>query len=955
MAPIPYFMDYVIYFQDDGEYLIATAIAGGNLLQMAPRDAAVLFGIPYPYPSGNMATIPRGIYFLFPYFVGQELKFPGANGIFVDDTILTTAVPGQAGVPASIWPAGPSATFTWSGNIVKNGGAKTTGEPVPSAISQRRWIAGSELAELLEGATQNPQLSIGRDFSRTTEGHGWCIRGNNINLPIIRRLDTLRTGLSIGTSWERFYIRPRRFPTTNDIGLWRCKDDFGTSGAAITMRVGGSITSSSFSSGAVEVNKGVFLNPVLNTWYRIDILLRYAALGIMHFAVYINGVFATTWTHNTGGTAIHFTTELMKWTAAIDNEVEIDFDDWINAELPANILAGTVNFADTNYPIDWLVGSHVRRHDNNTISQVNWAPAGAGEGVTNQANTPDIRPLGTCELTSSTSGATLEALTDAPLQSAPDTIANVLGAAAAIITIWSKNAAGTNGQLGYRKAGAAAVLTVIDQLASEDRNYTTYFPVGMILPDEISPWSITHIKSADVNLDTTYMLQSIVEYLGVWGPEDDPAFQYPISRLSNLHNSRYFNTTWGYAGSQPAAPQYSVGFTYVGNGTYQEFVLPAACQFLRIRPVTDVTSGIYFFGASLGAHYGSGDIVCSGIRMWFDAVTGEFKFSVTGSDTAGVNINAKTYQVIAFCDPGMRFSVATAFWHGVNASVPKANPLIAPDFLPVAGFFVFDFPANTFPTKGMFVKGPGNLADNGYNVQTPSTNSNPVANFSVGSVNSFAQLHSNTTGPCSGILFRTQDSGPDGCSSNVVLQILSYIGNGAGGNRNIPLTPASGRFPLLTFIWSESNGGAYQRDPSHAGANSSSMKDNTNSGTAITGVAIDQVTVGATLNVNLVVYTIFVICGDSAGANNGTFNSTYCNGDGPYITPKIDNTSVNVITNGGLTLNGTPALTLLKDVSGIYTLKPGQTHDTLIDRQAGQDSVDVKIPDPLWKTGYYGG
>lgn len=953
MAPLPYYMDYTIIFENDDEYLMATAIAGGNLLLMTPRDAATLFGIPYPYTF----TGPRRLGFFFPYFIGSQIGFPGPSGVFIDDTILTVLVAGQAAFPGAggVAPHGPDATFTWSGNITKSGAGATTGEPAPAAISQRRWIAGSELAELLEGATQNPALSIGRDFSRTTDGYGWCIRGNNINIPLVRRLDTLRPGLSIGTSWERFYIRVRRNPTTNDVGLWRCKDGFGVAGAAITLRNGGGITSSSFSSSAVEVNKGTFLVPTLNTWYRIDILLKYGTLGSMNFAVYINGNIAANWTHTTGGDVIHFTSELMKWTAAIDNEVEVDFDDWVNAELPGNIIPGTIQFADTNYPIDWLVGSHIRRHENTTISQVNWAPAGAGKGVTNQANTPDIRPLGTCELTSSTSGATLEALTDAPLQSAPDSIANVLGAAAAIVTIWSKNSAGTNGLLGYRKAGAAATLTAIDQVASEDRNYATYFPSGMILPDEISPWSIVHTKSADANLDTTYMLQTIVEYLGVWGPEDDSQFQYPISRLSNLHNARYSNTVWGYMGSQPAAPQYSIGFTYVGNGTYQEFVLPAACQFLRIRPVTDVTAGIYFFGASLGAHLGAGDIVCSGVRMWFDGTTGEFKFSVTGSDTTGVNINAKTYQVIAFCDPGMRFSVATAFWHGANSSVPKPNPLIAPDFLPTVGFFQFDFTANTFPTRGMFAKGPGNLTDNAYNIQTPNVSSNPVANFSLGSINSFAQLHSNTTGPCNAIVFRTQDSGADGCSGYSVLQVNTYVGNGAGGNRVIPLTPASGRYPLLTFVWPEGTGAAYQRDPSHTGSNSSGMKDNVNSATAITAVGIDQISVGTTLNTNLVVYTVFTICGDSAGANNGTFYSTYCNGDGPYIKPAIDTTSVNVITNGGLTLNGTPALTLLKDISGIYTLKPGQTHDTLIDRQAGQTSVDTKIPDPKWGTGYYGG
>jgi hypothetical protein len=39
-------------------------------------------------------------------------------------------------------------------------------------------------------------------------------------------------------------------------------------------------------------------------------------------------------------------------------------------------------------------------------------------------------------------------------------------------------------------------------------------------------------------------------------------------------------------------------------------------------------------------------------------------------------------------------------------------------------------------------------------------------------------------------------------------------------------------------------------------------------------------------------------------------------------------------------------------MSGIYTLVPGKTDDTVYDRQAGQTSVDLAIPDPTGKTGF---
>jgi hypothetical protein len=58
---------------------------------------------------------------------------------------------------------------------------------------------------------------------------------------------------------------------------------------------------------------------------------------------------------------------------------------------------------------------------------------------------------------------------------------------------------------------------------------------------------------------------------------------------------------------------------------------------------------------------------------------------------------------------------------------------------------------------------------------------------------------------------------------------------------------------------------------------------------------------------------------------------------------------------GGIDFGGSASFIFSADPSGIYTLVPGKTHDTLYDR-IGEEvtSLDVKIPRPFVKTAYFG-
>jgi len=66
-----------------------------------------------------------------------------------------------------------------------------------------------------------------------------------------------------------------------------------------------------------------------------------------------------------------------------------------------------------------------------------------------------------------------------------------------------------------------------------------------------------------------------------------------------------------------------------------------------------------------------------------------------------------------------------------------------------------------------------------------------------------------------------------------------------------------------------------------------------------------------------------------------------------------------VATGNGVQFSGTITLgsltILLTNASGIYTLVPGKTNDTLYDSARDGTTRNVRIPDPFAKTGFIGG
>jgi hypothetical protein len=960
---IQYYMNYVIYFSNDAEYQQALAQSNGTgLLLMTPRAAATQFGIPFPYPTGPIVGIPKGVIFIPPFIPGTHFFFPNDSGVTIDDTVLNITISAQTGNPATIWPVNHSndGIFTWSGNIILNHGAGASLAPPVTNIPQRRWIMGRELSNGLEPtiATSPTPASFCRDCSRTIDGIGYMIRAGINTANFAQLTNMFRSPTNPRTSWERFYFRLRRLPTLGNFGVWRT---MGTGGTAIGIGIYVTPSGQLRACDSLGVDKGLLLqatsggpNPQFefNKWFRLDAFLRYNDSPISSFGrIFLNGVDFGFFTSIGGFSTTHGQSIMGRWLdPGTDNTFEMDIDDWMNAELPDNVDQNSLNFTSSNFTIDFQLGTHIRAVNVLSASQVNWAPAGIAVGVENQS-LPVLNRVPTSVITSSTASAQLEGVTDAPAQGAPDSYSTIIGAASALVSLQNINAGGTDGTLGYRLAGGAPVLASINQLNTEGGNIVGYFPSGVVLPAEIAPFSLVHVKSADANLDTSISMGAVVEYIGVFGVEDDPTWTFPDIRINFTHNNRFANSQWGYVGSQPIAPVYAIGGTYIGNGTYQEITIPAPLHFLHIRPLTGVPlGGLKWTAGMLNARVGNG-VVIPNFRTWFDSTSGLFKFSVTGT-SVDFNANGVTFQYIAFCDPGMRYNLCGAYSHFTTGVNTRPNNLVVANFLTDLGIFAPDS-VDGSGSSGLFYKGPGFTGNTGEDL-SGNTNAN-IGNFAVGIFNSGTTI--NSPGGAmnnSYSLWRMLDSGAGGCVNNVMIQALQYTGNGAGGNRVISLTPVSGRFPLFVLVIPNAAAASFFRDPSHTANNSASFIALANSTTAITATGIDTISVGVTLNANGVVYSVFIICGDTAGMNNGTYFPSYCQGSGPYIPPQLFN-GVTVLGNGGLSLDGSTPLGMLRDISGIYTLIPGKRNDTLMDRQTGQTSVDVEIPDPTFKTGYVGG
>lgn len=935
-------VNYVIWFADVAEYNAAVALAGGNGYGHCPFTAATTFGIPWPLVGGPLYAGTKGIYYNSgPPYAGLQINHPNPSGIIMDETIDVVVVPGQLGNPASQG-MGQTCNFTWWGNIVFQS-QEVSGAPPTTPIPQRRWIGGSEVhSTLSEGGSGGNAQSGSRSASRTIDGWGLPIRGSQILTVWLHTVDEFVAGLLPKTSWERFYVRVKTLGII-DSGIWRCNAKVNTSaGAGIKITAAGSIAAYTYTNGGVENLVGtVAVPPTLNQWYLIDVILQFnsGAGTDGRLRVYVNHTLEIDYADTTGNSLdindSHKNSSLGKYTAA-DAQFCADLDDWICSDVPNN--AG-VESLDS---MDWFIGSHVRRVNATAVALTNYVAKGSVE-IANQNQNPEvISGVAASEFTSSTALATIEALMDVTDEQVFPGL--VLGPVAACIGAYCFAGAGSPAaRIGYKIAGGATVWTAVIDATTHRWVNILYRPSGLTLPTSIVPFSVLKEKSNDIVSSSVRAIGGVIEYIGVWGIEDNALLPVDLSNnLTYFHNARYANTLWGMAPLGPVdSPVYAIGGTYVGTDTDQSINLPAPAHFIWIRNITGAAVlGVKWFATNTYGHGGGQErgFAQNLVRSYVDS-TGQAKFTVTGNGLEN-NKAGDTYQYIAFCDPGMRFNHCGVY-QANTALATLSLSLFVSTFLAQFGFIHLDLINSTTTSIRLTNKGVGNGANDGQLVDG-SAKAN-WGSFAAGALTVLAD-NINTATMTNYSLWRTTDS-----NGYVAVQITSYVGDGGVLQIvNLPIT--TGRWPLFAIV--QPHGAvAYMRDPSHTGLHSCSVQVLTDGVTQIIGGAPDQIFVGVGLNALGTVYEVFVLMGDENGWNNGDWYPPDGPSEGtwthlPYVPAGPG--------NGGLNLNGSGGILAVKNLSGIYTLVPNKLTDTIY-TGFGASTIDVKKPDPTYKTGYIGG
>ena len=945
----PIYTQYTVWFTDPAEYAIARLITGGTTFYINPVDAAAIFGI--TYPGTTLGTYPpqgdwdESVFGQKGIFSNDfSLQLPGSNvfnpidtGIPLPPNVDSVLVPDVAGVPPVY--VGSVAEVIWFGRLLF-----LPFHPTGTTLPQRRWIGSYDIPGSGEGV--GASFSAGcRSACRTVEGIGASWRGGNGPNQWSRTYADPGIGLpNPNLTWERFYFRVNAAPSNGPHIIWRTSGSI-QPGVGFVASINNSGNLALAASNAVGTLSGVGNEPIsLGLWYQLDLFPAYwggGGFGSVQYKAMLNkrsiydapSVSMNTQTHN--GSV---------WGKApgADTTFSLDMCDWTNMDFNPYNDQGA------------YFGTHMRFLANEAlISSVGWT---TNNQLTNQSL--NANQSQNALSTSVTPSARVQVRAAYPLAQR-DNAGIFLGEASAVLSMYSTNSAGTDGTLGINVAsGLLSQNPVVDQTIAAAFQNATLRPFGLPEPFYFGSGTgvlINHDKSADAATDNMRSLSVVVEQVGMWNACDDytGTFEEP-SRL--YHNAYYPNTPWALGGGHiapPVSPVFAIGGTYVGNGTEQTITLAGPPHFLWIRGLTGAVAGVKWFAAGLGGHNGLTDrVVPSYItRVWYDDATKTGKFAVAGTDPE-INAAGVTYQYIAFCDPGMRFNICGSY-HAIGG-IAMPIDLIDGNFTPQFGFNQADKPGVASNVAGLSISGPGFTFGAGQQLDgtaIPSWGTMTQGQFLVGSGSA---INSNSQSNFS--MWRTRDF----TCGYVMTQITSYVGNNTNP-RVIPLTPASLRVPLFVMVVAHANI-AYMRDPSHAGANSCSVGTLGNTASAIVAVGVDQITIQSTINANGVIYEVFAICGDTAGMLNGTYYPPGCvpsfGPDAPWDIPPVDPAAIAIIGEGGLELgSGSPTsqLSLLRDISGIYTLVGGKTSDTLYDRQPAQTSAEHAIPNPFFETGYIGG
>jgi len=863
------YLHFIIHLTDAAEVArlqgIPDADPGSNqavgAIIRAPAGAAVEFGAP---------ILAKAAAFVAPC-ITSDWFYTDAN-YPINVATFTRKSGGWFGIPSLF---GTTTRFYWRGIFAYAGDpavSPITGE-TPVAMARRRWIDGFELPDLGEGGSGNGAAEEARCAGRHLEGFGLKLSNSALYKQHVPE-ETI--GSAARCLWERLYIRPRKLGTTYAILHSVRGATSGAAGVNLVQIPSGQITIENVDSSGVRIPLVTLAGPSVNGWTRADILWCFAGgtEGGPYYRLYLNGSLAWEGDSVFGGAGLgqaQLAGNSKVGNSPAGNGFDLEYDDWIGSDLPE------VGSGDGIYPgQDWNNGSRVVRVAVDHASATNGTWTGPFQ-LLKQRPTGQSVPQG---LASSTASDRASYVTDAA--KSVDRIKNAVGIAALLVAKVGSRVGVGNGDLGYKLPGEAEALTAITENTVVIWNRVPYFPTGVVTPlTPLADLEIVHVHNGNASAATMHQLQAVAEVLGQFYDEDknpsSDAGQETIAappRQLLKHNAPYPRTPWAQSGPPPISPLLIKGATYVGNGTVIEIPLEAPPHLVIIRQVTDPNiRPLIWLSSNLAGHdagrencISEGPVEVLQDPAFADPVAEDdqslrFLIRIAGN-TNLCNASGKTYQLIAFCDPGMRFALADGL---ADAQVDYAHAIGYPSWTPEWAFLQGE-DATTSTTMRAYIKGIGHDLDSLSPID--ATEIAAGLTFAANALTVRSGLATPLANPSTTpfILFRRADGNNDPDQARV-LQLCTYTGDGAA-SRTIGLTPASGRRPLFAIV-TPHNAASYHRDPSHATNNSQGLTTGTLLTTGITAGGIDQITVGATLNSNGIDYDVLVFPGSTTAGNGG--------------------------------------------------------------------------------------
>lgn len=835
----------------------------------ARYDWLGLGGSPAPLP-----ILGRGVAVTSPSITSQWIRDPGQTTNPINKDTFDQDAGGFWGL------FGATDTFDWLGRFLFWPApivVQLPTDPAPgasvAAIRTRRWVEGFEHPEAGEGGSGSHLSFVTRAASRHADGFGLGIRPFSGGISCLHAVQENGGGTS-KDSWERFYIRPRTYPS-GKVAFWRTSGSIsGLAGIQLAFESTGKLSVNDTTGFDVVTKVGESSVVPLDGWSRVDVIFEYGSGA--YFELWLNGVLAVNIEgfDNTGlggGTLTmgvyvqnHVSSNMGQQVGFETRGLCLDVDDWMNAAVPSRTIAQRTG-------LDWRNGSKMKavRVTGPAASMGAWA----GDWRTLlQEPAPDA----TVALTSSTSGDVLQVTTDAEM--AIDQEPGSLGAVALIVGIFSFRASTGNGQIGFAIAGASPTYTTMVDSLTVRWNRAAYFPAGALAPTVMTPLELSHTKTATASASSVFALAAVAELIGIFGPEDVLPGVTPPAVIGNtgIHDAPYPRSVWAKASqTPPVAPVAIIAGTYTGNDTAQDLLFEFPVTFLMIRHVASGNDGTSWWSSMLSSHHGfrneneSNGAVQICVDPDFVPASGgssdqleQYVVRIVGN-AANVNASGETYAYTAFCDPGMRFTVNGAITTP-RGTADRITNLWRSIFKPEAAFLHQETALGS-TNVAMFYKGRGHATQNISKLDAAETASAIV--LARGQITTRSALHFTSTGNAIAFAAWRRDDGSGDPGIPQTVQIFSYTGDGTG-NRTIAFGTVSGVRPLWALVVPHDNPAVF-RDHTHTGTSSTTVPTTPTAANGIRGGGIDQLLVGSQLNANGILYDVFIIPGGTTACNGG--------------------------------------------------------------------------------------